>query len=165
MDRPDPLPIRPRGPVTARLRPPGSRSIANRALAAAALAQGESWLCGMTASDDTLAMRAGLAALGVQIERLPPGGALRRLAGRLFGAGAGEIWRVTGRAGRLRAPRSAIDVGASGTTARFLGAAAALADGAVTLDGGARMRQRRIGELAGAMRPLGAQVERLGGAG
>lgn len=165
--RPDPLPIRPRGPVAARLRPPGSRSIANRALAAAALAQGQSRLCGITASDDTLAMREGLAALGVQIERLPQARGARRLAGRIFGAGAGqgETWRVWGRAGRLRAPQSAIDVGASGTTARFLSAAAALADGPVTLDGSPRMRQRPIAELAEALRELGALVEILGEAG
>lgn len=167
--RPDPLPIRPRGPVAVRLRPPGSRSIANRALAAAALARGQSKLCGITASDDTLAMREGLAALGVQIERLPQRGALRRWAARAFGAGAeGETWRVWGRAGRLRAPQSAagaIDVGASGTTARFLSAAAALADGPVTLDGSSRMRQRPIAELAEALRELGAQVEVLGEAG
>lgn len=167
--RPDPLPIRPRGPVAVRLRPPGSRSIANRALAAAALARGQSKLCGITASDDTLAMREGLAALGVQIERLPQRGALRRWAARAFGAGAeGETWRVWGRAGRLRAPQSAagaIDVGASGTTARFLSAAAALADGPVTLDGSPRMRQRPIAELAEALRELGAQVEVLGEAG
>lgn len=167
---PDPLPIRPRGPVAARLRPPGSRSIANRALAAAALARGQSQLCGITASDDTLAMRAGLAALGVQIERLPRARGARRLAGRIFGAGAGaggqgETWRVWGRGGRLRAPQSAIDVGASGTTARFLSAAAALADGSVTLDGSPRMRQRPIAELAQALRELGAQVEILGEAG
>ncbi|MDX1650133.1 MAG: 3-phosphoshikimate 1-carboxyvinyltransferase, partial [Myxococcota bacterium] len=54
---PDPLPVRPRGPLDGRLRPPGSRSIANRALLAAALADGRSRLTGVTEMDDTRAMR------------------------------------------------------------------------------------------------------------
>ncbi|MDD9872857.1 MAG: 3-phosphoshikimate 1-carboxyvinyltransferase [Deltaproteobacteria bacterium] len=132
---------------------PGSRSIANRALVAAALAEGKSKLAGITACDDTLAMCEGLKALGVQIEHFPRGKSLR------------ETWQVTGLAGGLRAPQAAIDVGASGTTARFLSAAAALADGPVTLDGSPRMRQRPIAELAEALRELGAQVEILGEAG
>ena len=129
---------------------PGSRSIANRALVAAALAEGKSKLAGITACDDTLAMCEGLKALGVQIEHFPRGKSLR------------ETWQVTGLAGGLRAPQAAIDVGASGTTARFLSAAAALADGPVTLDGSPRMRERPIEELADALCQLGARAEVLG---
>ena len=136
---PDPLPIRPRGPVTGRLRPPGSRSVTNRALVAAALAMGTSRLLEATESDDTLAMVRGLEALGVPIRRAP------------------GAWSVEGQAGRLHgAPR--LDVGASGTTARFLTAVACLADGPSHLDGSHRMRERPIAELVEALEGLGARI-------
>lgn len=144
---PDPYPVRPRGPLDARVRPPGSRSLTNRALVAAALAEGASELAGATESDDALAMREGLRALGVKV------------------AVDGDTWHITGCAGQLPARgRVAVDVRASGTTARFLTAAATLAaPGAeIVLDGTARMRERPIGELAAALRALGAQVETLG---
>jgi 3-phosphoshikimate 1-carboxyvinyltransferase len=147
MRLPDPYPVRPRGALDARVRPPGSRSLTNRALLAGALARGESVLSGATESDDALAMREGLRALGVPI------------------CVAGDAWTVSGCAGRLPAQaRVDVDVRASGTTARFLTAAAALAQpGAeVVLDGTARMRERPIGELAAALRGLGADVEALG---
>ncbi|MAE96731.1 MAG: 3-phosphoshikimate 1-carboxyvinyltransferase [Planctomycetota bacterium] len=140
---PDPLPIQPRGPLDGSLRPPGSRSLTNRALIAAALAEGESRLPGATESDDTLAMADGLAALGVPISR---------------GPGA---WRVAGQGGRLRAA-GRLDVRASGTTARFLTAVATLAEGESLLDGVARMRERPIEELVTALRDLGAAIEILG---
>ncbi len=138
---PDPFPIRPRGELDLQLRPPGSRSLTNRALLAAALASGQSRLSGLMTSEDTRAMRAGLCALGVVVEEDAEGA---------------SCWRVRGRAGRLRAPSATLDVGASGTTARFLAAAATLADGAVTLDGSPRMRARPIVELARALSELGA---------
>ena len=106
---PDPLPIRPRGPLDARIRVPGSRSITNRALVASALARGESRLEGATPSDDTDAMREGLRALGARIEV------------------ASDAWTVLGVGGRFGAPRTTLDARASGTTARFLTAAATLA--------------------------------------
>src|SRR5215468_7019868 len=88
---PDPLPVRPRGRLEARVRPPGSRSLTNRALLAAALARGESVLSGATESDDALAMREGVRALGVPI------------------AVNGRDWAVTGCGGRLPA-RGRVDV-------------------------------------------------------
>ena len=147
MSLPDPYPIRPRGPLDARVRPPGSRSLTNRALLTAALARGESVLSGATESDDALAMREGLRALGVPIRV------------------DGETWSVSGCAGRLPARgRVDVDVRASGTTARFLTAAATLTPAGVevVLDGSARMRERPIGDLAAALRGLGAVVETLG---
>jgi 3-phosphoshikimate 1-carboxyvinyltransferase len=136
--------IRPRGPLAGRVRVPGSRSIANRALVCAALAPGASELRGMTESDDTAAMREGLRALGVAIEV------------------DGETWRVAGTGGRLPASGATVDARASGTTARFLTAAATLAAGPTTIDGTARMRARPIDALAAALRALGAPVEILG---
>ena len=68
---PEELPIAPRGPVDVAVRPPGSKSITNRALVAAALARGTSELSGCLVSDDTEVMLACLDALGVTIERGP----------------------------------------------------------------------------------------------
>ena len=139
----DPLPILPRGPLDGVLRPPGSRSITNRALIAAALASGTSSLVGATESDDTLAMAGGLTALGVSIERGP------------------EAWSVTGTGGALRAS-GPLDVNASGTTARFLTAVATLATGASLLDGTKRLRERPIQELVDALGHLGAKLRVVG---
>ncbi len=144
---PDPLPIRPRGPIDARLRPPGSRSITNRALLAAGLADGRSRLIGVTASDDTEAMREGLRSLGVPIRT----DETRR-----------DTWALKGVGGRLRAPDAPLDVRLSGTTARFLTAAASLADGAVMIDGRGRTRERPIAELVEAISALGAEATILG---
>jgi 3-phosphoshikimate 1-carboxyvinyltransferase len=141
---PDPLPIRPRGPLDARLSVPGSRSITNRALVAAALAGGESVLPGAARSDDTEAMRAGLEALGARI-------AVQR-----------DAWTVSGVGGRFVAPRAPLNAGASGTTARFLTAVATLAAGPVTVDGTPRMRERPIQDLVDALRALGAECAAQG---
>jgi 3-phosphoshikimate 1-carboxyvinyltransferase len=140
-------PIRTRGALDGRIRVPGSRSIANRALVCAALAPGASRLSGVSESDDTAAMREGLRALGagVRVEA--------------------DAWAVDGCAGRLPASGARVDVRASGTTARFLTAAATLAAGPTTIDGSERMRARPIAELAEALRALGAGVEVLGRAG
>ena len=138
---PDPLPIRSRGPLDARIRVPGSRSVTNRALLAAALASGESRLEGAASSDDTEAMRRGLMALGVRI------------------AVESDAWTVVGVGGRFEAWNQELDAGASGTTARFLTAAATLATGPVVVDGTPRMRERPIQELVDALRALGADCE------
>jgi len=140
----DSIEIRPRGTLDARVRVPGSKSITNRAVLAAALAQGESRLEGALQSDDTEAMRVALGALGVPV------------------AADGTTWRVRGAAGKLAAPRVPLDARASGTTARFLTAAAALADGPVVIDGAPRMRERPIDDLARALAALGVGVEVLG---
>jgi len=141
------LPIAPRGPLDARVRVPGSKSLTNRALLVAALAEGDSELHGGLVSDDTRVMIEALRALGCALET------------------GSEPWRVTGRAGQLRAPAHPIDVGNSGTTARFLTAAAALADGPVVIDGNARMRERPIDDLVEALTGLGVRCEILGRAG
>jgi 3-phosphoshikimate 1-carboxyvinyltransferase len=141
------LAIPPRGPLDATVRVPGSKSITNRAALCAALAAGESALEGALDSDDTEAMRVALGALGVAI------------------AVEGDVWRVSGCDGRLAAPAAPLDARASGTTARFLTAAAALADGPVVIDGAPRMRERPIDDLVAALRALGAGVEILGRAG
>ena len=141
---PDPFPIQPRTRLDVRLRPPGSRSLTNRALLAAALAPGESRVVGITESDDSLAMRSGLATLGVEVRD------------------EGSSWIVAGCNGRFGAPTGTVDVQASGTTARFLTAAACLAAGPTVIDGTPRMRERPIQDLVDALGELGAGARILG---
>jgi 3-phosphoshikimate 1-carboxyvinyltransferase len=130
------------GPVRAAIRPPGSKSITNRALVCAALARGDSLLAGALDSQDTRVMVTGLAALGIRIEPDWPRGTLR----------------VSGCAGRPSAAAASIDCAASGTTMRFLSAVCPLAHGHFRLDGTARMRQRPIGDLIDALRELGVDA-------
>ena len=136
--------IRVRGPLDAAVRPPGSKSLTNRALPVAALARGESVLRGGLWSDDTRAMVACLEALGCPVTR------------------QGDVFTVAGRDGQLSAPAQPLYADNSGTTARFLAAACTLADGPVVIDGNPRMRERPIAELAEALGRLGAGVEVLG---
>jgi 3-phosphoshikimate 1-carboxyvinyltransferase len=141
------LAIEPRTGLDARVRVPGSKSLTNRALVAAALADGESALHGGLASDDTRVMLEALRALGCSIVT------------------DAEPWRVSGCGGQLRAPAHPLDTGNSGTTARFLTAAACLADGPVLIDGSPRMRERPIDDLVAALTGLGVRCEILGEAG
>jgi 3-phosphoshikimate 1-carboxyvinyltransferase len=130
------------GPVRGSIRPPGSKSITNRALVCAALARGTSVLSGVLDSQDTRVMAAGLAALGI---RLQPD--WRR----------GDV-RVEGGAGRIPATEADIDCAASGTTIRFLSAVCSLGHGTFRLDGTPRMRKRPIGDLLEALRGLGVDA-------
>ena len=143
-DLPLVLEIPTRGAVDAVVRVPGSKSITNRALLIAALAAGESQLSGGLESDDTLAMIEGLTALGCEITLGP------------------ERWRVQGRRGKLQRSAAAIHARSSGTTARFLAAAAALANGTVVIDGSPRMRERPISDLTDALGRLGVRIDVLG---
>lgn len=130
------------GPVRAEWRVPGSKSITNRALLLAALAEGVSVLENALESDDTRWMRQGLTALGIRIEDGAPGQLI-----------------VHGGRGRLRAPNAPLFVGNSGTTARFLAALAALVPGPVTIAGDAAMARRPIADLAAALEQLGVRVD------
>lgn len=123
---------------TARV--PGSKSFTNRALVCAALASGESKLHDASDADDTRLMRNGLDQLGIGIRE------------------AGGDLLVSGKGGRLFAPKFPIPVGNAGTTFRFLLAAAALADGPVTLEGDERMAERPNEELLDALGALGVDV-------
>ena len=137
------------GPVRGTIRPPGSKSITNRALVCAALAHGESRLTGALDSQDTRVMVDGLRALGITVNPDWP---------------RSEI-RVTGCGGAIPATQAAIDCAASGTTIRFLAAVCALGRGVYRLDGTPRMRKRPIGDLLEALSALGvdARAESPGG--
>jgi 3-phosphoshikimate 1-carboxyvinyltransferase len=143
---PEKLPLTPvAGPVDAAVRLPGSKSITNRALLLAALADGKSILRDPLQSDDTLYMFEALRSLGVDVT--------------LTDAGDFE---VNGVGGAFTAPKkSPIFIGNSGTTVRFLTAAACLAPTGsdVVLDGVARMRERPIRDLLGALITLGVDAE------
>ncbi|HBO45603.1 MAG TPA: 3-phosphoshikimate 1-carboxyvinyltransferase, partial [Planctomycetaceae bacterium] len=114
--------IKPTGPIGGTIRPPGSKSITNRALVCAALARGESILTGVLDSEDTRVMAAALARLGVQI--MPDWEA--------------RTMRVVGCAGRPRVDQADLYVANSGTTVRFLTAMVALGAGTFRLDGAER---------------------------
>ncbi len=148
---PDRLEIEPRGRLTASVRVPGSKSITNRALLAAALADGESRLHGGLESVDTRVMREALAAVGVDVTLPDPG--------------ADAPWTIQGSGGRWRTAADRLWVENSGTTARFLTAALTLGEGPFVLDGSARMRERPIQDLLDALNGLGARVDSLSNTG
>ncbi|MDF1595338.1 MAG: 3-phosphoshikimate 1-carboxyvinyltransferase [Acidimicrobiia bacterium] len=136
--------VRP-GRAVGSLQIPGSRSLTNRALVTAALAIGRSVLRRPLDAEDTSAMRGCLRALGVTIEDGDP-----------------AAWSVHGSGGRLSTPTGRLEVGASGTTARFITALGVLVPGAVVIDGSERMRSRPITDLVDALIALGAEIEMLG---
>jgi 3-phosphoshikimate 1-carboxyvinyltransferase len=137
-------------PVRAQVSLPGSKSITNRALLLAALADGVSHLSAPLHSEDTLYMTGALRELGVRIEETKEGDFV-----------------VQGRGGHLAAPTKTLFIGNSGTTVRFLTAAACLTPPGtdVTLDGVERMRERPIRDLLGALLTLGVDCESLNGHG
>jgi len=143
---PERLTIESRGPLDGRVSVPGSKSITNRALLLAALADGESRLSGGLESDDTVVMRAALGAMGIGLETTTSG------------SGESESWIVRGRGGRFELPGRPLDCGNSGTTVRFLTAALCLAPGPIVVDGNARMRERPISDLVTSLRALGAEL-------
>lgn len=134
--------IRTTGPLSAVVRPPGSKSITNRALVCAALADGESFLSGALDSDDTRVMVDSLRRLGLSVD-------VDLTAKTIRLVGSGGVW-----------PASTADlfVGNSGTTIRFLTAMVAIGAGVYRLDGVARMRQRPIGDLLDSLVRLGVDA-------
>ncbi len=131
--------------VNAAVRPPGSKSITNRAIVCAALATGTSHLRGVLDSEDTQVMIAAWQQLGLTLQH---------------DAAAGEL-HIEGCGGELNAPPTELFIGNSGTTIRFLTAALAACGGQYQLDGVPRMRERPIGDLLAALRQLGCRVTSL----
>jgi 3-phosphoshikimate 1-carboxyvinyltransferase len=140
------LELVPAGPVEMRLAAPASKSVTNRALLCAALAAGTSHLKGAAASDDAEAMTAALAELGAGVDRRDP-----------------SRWRVQGTGGRLASPARPLDARLSGTTLRFLAAAATLTPQGAVVTGRAPLLRRPVGPLVAALRALGAEVADAGG--
>jgi 3-phosphoshikimate 1-carboxyvinyltransferase len=139
------------GPVEADVTVPGSKSLTNRALLAAALAEGNSILTGALESEDTQIMAEALARIGFGLtsstfsERIVVHGGLSRRT-------VANVDRTP-----LR-----IYVGNSGITARFLTAVLSFLPGVWELYGKERMYSRPIGDLLAALRSLGAEIDTLG---
>lgn len=139
--------VGPQGPVRGALNVPGSKSITNRALIAAALADGVSDVEGALIAEDSEVMVRALAQLGVGIEA------------------RGSSVVVHGAGGPLEAHEADLDLRLSGTSIRFLTALVALGHGTFRLDGNARMRERPIQDLLDALTNLGADATTASGNG
>jgi 3-phosphoshikimate 1-carboxyvinyltransferase len=136
------------GPVRARLAIPGSKSMTNRALVLAALADGPGTIAGPLHARDTLLMRAALTALGTTITEC---GQYDPCA-----AGPPPSWQVA--PGRPEADAS-VDVGNAGTVMRFVPPVAALTGVRVDFHGDTRAAQRPVGQILAALRELGAVID------
>jgi 3-phosphoshikimate 1-carboxyvinyltransferase len=141
-------------PVNAVITLPGSKSITNRALVLAALADGTGVIKRPLRARDTTLMAAALTALGTRIDEQ------QGHPGRTEDA----AWVVTpgvsrGRNGAVRGGAAAVDVGNAGTVLRFLPPVAALTDRDTAFDGDPRARERPVGELLAALRELGAVID------
>ena len=136
--------IRPRSGIDASVTVPGSKSYTNRALVAAALAEGESTLRNALRSDDTLYMSRALNQLGIVIDERDNGTIL-----------------VKGCGGAIPTDSAELFVGNAGTAMRFLTAALALGSGSYVLDGDRHMRERPIRDLLDGLRQLGADVHSI----
>ena len=129
-------------PVSGTIRPPGSKSLTNRSLVVAALAEGTSRLTGVLDSRDTQVMIDSLRRLGIAVDHSP----------------ADHTVEVTGCSGRLAVDAADLWLENSGTSIRFLTAVCALGHGPFRLDGNARMRERPIGDLLASLREFGISV-------
>jgi 3-phosphoshikimate 1-carboxyvinyltransferase len=144
---PEEIEVKPLGrPVDATVRVPGSKSITNRALIVAALADGASEIENPLFSDDSYWLMDALVRLGLRVE-----------ADREAG-----LVTIGGKGGEIPGRGVEVFVGNAGTAARFLPPALALGEGPYTVDGVPRMRERPIADLVGGMRELGAEVRYAG---
>jgi 3-phosphoshikimate 1-carboxyvinyltransferase len=134
------------GRLDAGVQIPGSKSITNRALLLAALADGISTLSGMLFSDDSHWFLDGLQRLGVSVDTDQEH----------------QQVRVHGVGGSPPAANAALWAELSGTTARFLLAYTCLGAGSYTIDGNLRMRQRPMADLIDTLNALGADCHGTG---
>lgn len=141
----DPLPIKPfTQPISGVVELPGSKSITNRALILAALADGTTTLHGALFSRDSRIMVTALQTLGFTVTADE----------------SSHTITVEGRGGRIPANSATIHVGNAGTAARFLTALVCLhPNGVYQFDGDEAMRKRPIGSLLDALTTQGAQAD------
>lgn len=131
--------------VQGTVRLPGSKSISNRTLLLAALADGETRVRDVLDSDDTRHMIDALRALGVDVQRTGPDALL-----------------IVGAGGRFPVRSADLFLGNAGTAFRPLTAVLALMNGEYRLSGVPRMLERPIGDLVDALRRVGARIDYLG---
>jgi 3-phosphoshikimate 1-carboxyvinyltransferase len=130
-------------PLNASVRVPGSKSLTNRALLIAALANGTTHLTNALFSDDSRYFAKALQTLGFDVH----------LNEEKF-----EM-SVTGLGGKIPSKKAELFIGNAGTAARFLSAFLTLGNGDYVLDGEPRMRERPIGDLIAALNQLGVELE------
>ena len=121
---------------------PGSKSITNRALLLASLADGKSEIRGALESDDSKFMSEGLQKLGVKIEKPEA-----------------NIFQIWGNGGKFEEAKESIYLGNAGTAVRFLTAAASLVIGETVITGDERMQNRPIQDLVDALNQLGVKID------
>ncbi len=126
------------------VRLPGSKSLSNRILLLAALAEGETEVRDLLKSDDTDRMLEALTTLGVKVTPVGEG-----------------VIKVAGCGGKVPVKSADLFLGNAGTAFRPLTAALAMAGGAYHLSGVPRMHERPIGDLVDALRHLGADIAYL----
>ncbi|MGF6603886.1 3-phosphoshikimate 1-carboxyvinyltransferase [Paraburkholderia sp. GAS448] len=132
------------GPYTrasGTVRLPGSKSISNRVLLLAALAEGETTITNLLDSDDTRVMLAALEQLGVKLKR------------------DGDTCVVSGTRGAFTARTADLFLGNAGTAVRPLTAALAVNGGDYRVHGVPRMHERPIGDLVDGLRQIGAKID------
>ncbi len=123
------------------VRLPGSKSISNRVLLLAALAEGETTITNLLDSDDTRVMLDALEKLGVRLKR------------------EGDTCVVTGTRGAFTARTADLFLGNAGTAVRPLTAALAVNGGDYRIHGVPRMHERPIGDLVDGLRQIGAKID------
>lgn len=128
------------GPLAGRMCVPGSKSLTNRALVCASLADGTSVLSNASGSDDTALLVNGLNQLGILARR------------------SGSGIEVGGKGGTLHAPKFPIPSGNAGTTLRFLLSLGVLARGTTVIETSGRMADRPNDDILDALRDLGVSV-------
>jgi len=126
--------------TTKSIHVPGSKSLTQRALVAASLAQGESLISNALVAEDTLYLVDGLRALGAKI------------------ALADDCFHVSGTAGKIISSGKEIFLGNNGTALRFLTALVSLGSGHYVLTGEKRLCERPVGQLTAALRSMGVDI-------
>ncbi len=139
--------IKPVSKVDATVTVPGSKSLTQRALIAAALGDGSSKLIGPLASEDTSYTSKALEQMGITMER------------------GDDSWTVHGSGGKLATPENEIFLGNNGTATRFLTSVVALGDGSFQIDGEERMRERPIDPLMEALQGWGVDIRSINNTG
>ena len=130
-------------PLNATVHVPGSKSLTNRALLIAALANGKTRLTNALFSDDSCYFAKALQSLGFDVELDEQNCEMT----------------LTGLCGKIPATKAELFIGNAGTAARFLTAFLTLGRGEFIIDGEPRMRERPIRDLVDALMQLGAKLE------
>ncbi len=131
--------IQPIAHVDAVIEVPGSKSLTQRALIAASLAQGTSRLFGPLESEDTQYSSAALMQMGIAIDK-------------------NKEWLVQGNGGLIQPAAGPIFLGNNGTATRFLTSVASLGNSSYVIDGDPRMYQRPIEPLMSALQGWGVDI-------